>query len=104
MDDKMDDNDWSDNSEPPRKHVKHNSTCYDAEPTQLCLYPSTQVDILECAKQYFCLQVNECQFAKCEVNLSDVQHSPKQAMDEFKDKDIEVEPGKVQTIPSNNLT
>ena len=25
-------------------------------------------------------------------------------MDEFKDKDIEVEPGKVQTIPSNNLT
>ena len=40
MDNKMDDDDWSDNSEPPRKHVKHNSKCHDANPTQLCFYLS----------------------------------------------------------------
>ena len=84
----MDDENHSDGPEPPRKCVKHNSTCHDAKPTQLHFYPSTWVNILEHAKQCFYLWlVNECPFAKCEANLPDIQHALKQAMDEFKAKD-----------------
>ena len=100
----MDDKDHSDGPEPPRKHAKLNSTCHDAKPTQLHFYPGTWVNILEYAKQYFCLWlVNECPFAECEANLPDMQCALNQAMDEFKARDTEVEPGKPNTICSYNL-
>ena len=101
----MDDKDHSDSPEPPRKRVKRNSTHHDAKPTQLYFYPGTWVNILECAKQYFHLWlVNKCPFAECEANLPDAQCALKQAMDKFKDKDTELEPGKPNTICSYNLT
>ena len=101
----MDDKDHSDSPEPPRKHAKCDSTHHDAKPTQLHFYLGTWVDILECAKQYFCLQlVNKCPFAECEANLPDTQCALKQAMNEFKVKDTEVKPGKQNTICSYNPT
>ena len=104
-DTEMDDKDHSDSPEPPRKRVKRNSTHHDAKPTQLCFYPGTWVNILECAKQYFHLWlVNKCPFAECEANLPDAQCALKQAMDKFKDKDTELEPGKPNIICSYNLT
>ena len=99
--DKMDDNDNLDNEaddkdqEPPRKHVRHNSTCHSAKPTQLHFYPGVWADILEHGKQYFHLWlVNNCPFTECEANLPDAQCALKQAIDEFKAKDTEVELGK----------
>lgn len=99
--DRMDNNDNSDNEvddedqEPPRKRAKRNSTRHDAKPTQLRFYPGIWADILERAKQYFRLWlVNNCPFAEREANLSDARRALKQAIDEFKAKDTEVEPGK----------
>ena len=89
--DKMDGNDNLDNEaddedqEPPRKHVRHNSTCHDAKPTQLHFYLGVGADILECAKQYFHLWlVNNCPFAEREANLPGAQCALKQAIDKFK--------------------
>ena len=62
----------SDSSEPPQKHAKCNSVHHNARPTQLHFYTGAWVDILEHAKQYFCLWlIKECPFADCEVNLLD---------------------------------
>ena len=49
------DADKSVGSSPPRKCAKCNSTCHDAEPTQLGFYLGTWVDILKNMKEYFCL-------------------------------------------------
>ena len=98
--DEMDDNDNLDNEadedeEPPRKCVRGNSTRHNAKPTQLRFYLGIWADVLERAKQYFRLWlVNNCPFAECEANLPDAQCALKQAIDEFKAKDTEVEPGK----------
>ena len=95
MDDNLDNEADDEDQEPPRKCARHNSTCHNAKLTQLHFYPGVWADILECAKQYFCFWlVNNYPFAECEANLPNAQCALKQAIDEFKTKDTEVEPGK----------
>lgn len=90
----VDEDSQSDNSEPPRKRAKRNSTRHDAKPTQLRFYPGTWVDILERAKQYFRLWlIKECPFAEREANLPDARRTLDQAIEEFQAKEVEVEAG-----------
>ena len=99
MDSPVNEDPQSDNSEPPRKRAKCHSIHHNARPTQLHFYTGVWVDILEHAKQYFCLWlIKECPFADREVNLPDARHALNRAIEEFEVKDIEVEDGKQDTL------
>ena len=56
--------------EPAKKRVKHNSTHHYAKPTQLCFYPGAWQDVLEQAKEFYCLWViKDCPFPVCKCHL-----------------------------------
>ena len=75
QEDDLEENSQSDDSEgPSRKHTKHNSTCHQLKPTQIWFYLGTWADLLEGAKQLFCLWlIKECPFPKHDVNLLSIQ-------------------------------
>ena len=90
-----DEDSQSDNDEEPaRKRAKRNSMHHDAKPTQLRFYPGTWQDVLDRAKQLYRLwAIKECPFPERECHLLSALTCLEKAMEEFEQKDHEVEAG-----------
>ena len=103
LEDDLEENSQSNDSErPSRKHMKHNSTCHQLKPIQIWFYPGTWGDLLERAKQVFCLWlIKECHFPECDVNFLSAQHALGKVMEEFKAKDCEVGDGRCKSMCHN---
>ena len=82
------------NEEPAKKRVKRNSTRHYTKPIQLRFYPGAWQDVLEWAKEFYCLWViQDCPFPVCECHLLQVHICLEKAMEEFEKKGFEVETG-----------
>lgn len=85
-----------------RRCAKCNSTCHCAKPTQLQFYLCMWADILERAKEFFCLWViKECPFPEHSVHLLSTQHALEKAMEEFEAKHHEVKDDKYRSTHHN---
>ena len=90
-----DDDSQSINSkEPAKKWVKCNSMHHNAKPTQLRFYLGAWQDVLEDAKEFYCLwAIKECLFPVHESHLLHALPCLERAMEEFEKKGCEVEAG-----------